>query len=137
MRPPSEAIVHTARRYLYPEMKPLGKHSCKAAVFRFAFHFSTPIERIIVFPMAISPNMWGLWNMLFVRLVRDRLPIGFWGAILPLVLAPMAPTVAGPLDISWITRIRIFAIGMPPAAIVYYLVWKHVVGFLNELLEID
>lgn len=106
-------------------------------VFRFAFHFSTPVERVIIFPMAISPNMWGLWNVLFVRLLRDRLPIGVWGAILPFVLAPMALTVSGLLDISWITRIRIFAIGMPPAAIVYYLVWKHVVGFLNELLEID
>jgi len=106
-------------------------------VFRFAFHFSAPVERVIVFPMAISPNMWGLWNVLFVRFVRIRLPIGVWGAMLPLVLAPMGLAVSGLLDIAWMTRIRIIAIGLPPAAIVYYLVWKHVVGFLNQLLEID
>ena len=52
-------------------------------IARYAYNLSNPVERMIVFPMAIVPNLWGLWNMLFLRLRRHRyLPIGFHGAIL-------------------------------------------------------
>ena len=47
-------------------------------IARYAYNLSNPIERMIVFPMAIVPNLWGLWNMLFLRLRSTRyLPIGF------------------------------------------------------------
>lgn len=65
---------------------------------------SARVERVIVFPMAISPNLWGLWNVVFVRLLRNRLPIGLWGAILPFVLTPLDLTVAGLLHIEFMTR---------------------------------
>jgi hypothetical protein len=35
-----------------------------------------PLDRAIVFPMAVVPNMWGVWNMLYLAL-RARLP---WSA---------------------------------------------------------
>jgi RNA polymerase sigma-70 factor (ECF subfamily) len=31
-----------------------------------------PIERVIVFPMALIPNLWGFWNMLYVWLRQHR-----------------------------------------------------------------
>src|SRR3990170_3369410 len=53
---------------------------------RYVFDVSISIERIIVFPMAIVPNLWGLWNMLYIRLHSNGyIPIGFHGALLALV----------------------------------------------------
>src|SRR5437879_8785581 len=47
-----------------------------AAVFtiaRYVYNIPVPVERVIVFPMAVVPNAWGLWNVLFVALrSRDR-----------------------------------------------------------------
>ena len=30
---------------------------------RYAYNFPVPVERVIVFPVAIVPNLWGLWNV--------------------------------------------------------------------------
>ncbi len=36
-----------------------------------------PLERAILFPMAVVPNAWGVWNMLYLALRRRvRLPLG-------------------------------------------------------------
>ena len=53
-------------------------------VLRFVCHVPTPIERILIFPLAIIPNAFGVWNMLYVALrSRWRVPIGLHGAALP------------------------------------------------------
>jgi hypothetical protein len=39
---------------------------------RFVFNIPVPIERVIVFPMALIPNAFGAWNMLHVALTPDR-----------------------------------------------------------------
>ena len=90
-----------------------------------------PLERAIVFPMAVVPNMWGLWNMLHVALrSRIRLPLGVHGALLPLVLMPGGVVLARTLD-SFAIQWR-FALPMVPIAMaVYYLAWKYLVGSLN------
>ncbi|HVH50301.1 MAG TPA: hypothetical protein VM781_01445, partial [Candidatus Bathyarchaeia archaeon] len=31
---------------------------------RYVWDIPAPIERVIVFPMAFVPNLWGLWNVL-------------------------------------------------------------------------
>ena len=54
---------------------------------RLVLQVPIPIERVIVFPMALVPNLFGLWNILYVWSHR-RLPIGFHGALLPWILAP-------------------------------------------------
>ena len=97
---------------------------------------SAPLERAIVFPMAVVPNMWGLWNMMHVALrSRVRVPLGVHGALLVLVLMPGGVVLARTLDvfvIQWRFALPMLPIGMA----VYYLAWKHLVGFLNEELGI-
>jgi hypothetical protein len=105
----------------------------------YSFSSSAPIkiERVIVFPMALVPNLWGLWNILYVILrSRHRLPIGIYGTVLLLVLAPLGYALQRGLDIMIWTPAT-FAIGFPVALLVYYLAWKHVVRYFNEVVGVD
>lgn len=110
------------------------------ACFRFVFGVpalemtAARVERVIVFPMAVVPNLWGLWNMLHLRL-RSRggwMSLGLHGSLLPLVLIPggivlgltrLLDVLAIPLDF--------IALMTPIGMAVYYLAWKYLVGFLN------
>lgn len=107
-------------------------------VFRYVYNFPVPVERFIVFPMAVVPNAWGLWNVLFVALrSRVRLSVGLHGAILPILLGPLGLVVSVLLKFSIPGfAAHAFPILAPLALIVYYLVWKYVVGYLNRLLGI-
>lgn len=119
-------------------------------VARFVCQVPVPLERVIVFPLALIPNAFGAWNMLFVALHRRRyLPLGLHGAILPFILAPTGFLIATSLGflvasgqgLVWFGVIRIhffhLAVIFPAVLVVYYLVWKHLVGFLNDLLGIS
>jgi len=54
-----------------------------------------PVERIVIFPLAFVPCLWGLWNMLWAASHnRTHLPLGVHGAILPLLLLPMGASLA-------------------------------------------
>jgi hypothetical protein len=98
-----------------------------------------PIERLIVFPMAIVPNLWGIWNMAYVRLSKSRyMSIGFHGALLAFVQALTA------FGITKLAGVEIppfvanaFPFAFPVVVIVFYLVWKHLVAFFNAILGID
>jgi len=110
------------------------------SVVRLAYRVPVPIERLMVFPMALVPNLWGVWNILFVALrSRRHLPLGIHGALLVFLLAPVGLTLAKLLDI-WIVTPKfiasVFPIVFPVGLIVYYLAWKYVVGFFNEVLGI-
>ena len=107
-------------------------------VFRLIYHFPVPVERFIVFPMAVVPNAWGLWNVLFVAWHR-RVPLslGLHGALLPILLAPLGLVASGLLNFSIPGfASRAFPVLAPVGLIVYYLVWKYVVGFLNRVLDL-
>lgn len=95
-----------------------------------------PLERAIVFPMAVVPNAWGLWNMLRLALAsRARLSLGVHGALLVLILMPGGVALARALDaftIQWQFALPMVPIGM----VIYYLAWKYLVGFLNEEMGI-
>jgi hypothetical protein len=105
-------------------------------VARFVYNVPVAIERLMVFPMALVPNLWGVWNMLYVRLGPGRrLPLGIHGAVLVFLLAPVGFTLARALDI-WIVTPKLIITVIPVALIVYYLVWKHIVGFFNQLLDV-
>jgi hypothetical protein len=118
-------------------------------IARFVYQVPMPIERVIVFPMALVPNLFGLWNMLYLWLRPHRhLPIGLHGALLSFVLAPCGFALANALGfvtlgsrgilcveqyvIPYQYVAFVFAIGL----IVYYLAWKYLVGFFNQLLGI-
>lgn len=113
------------------------------ALFRFRLYLEVPsqfllamparpLTRALVFPMAIVPNLWGVWNMLYLKLrSRIRLSLGAFGAILPLMLFPGGIMLGRLLDvftIQWKLALPILPIGIA----VYYLAWKYLVGFLNE-----
>lgn len=104
-------------------------------IARFVYHVPIPLERFVVFPMAVVPNIWGVWNMLYVWLrARRRVPLGLYGAALPFLLAPLGFLLGRALGAEFIPpRIILF---FPIALIAYYLAWKHLVGFFNELLGI-
>jgi len=92
----------------------------------------------LVFPLAIVPCLWGLWNMLYVVVRKHwRIPLGLHGALVPLVAAPLAlgnAFLAG-FQISrsaW----TIFPAGVSLAMLAYYLAWKYLVGFLNGVLDV-
>jgi hypothetical protein len=108
-------------------------------VFRLIYHFPVPVERFIVFPMAVVPNLWGLWNILFIVL-RRRVPLslGLHGALLPILLAPLGLVASGLLKFSVPGfAAHAFPIVAPIGLIVYYIAWKHLVGFLNRVLELN
>jgi hypothetical protein len=107
-------------------------------VLRYVYDFPVPVERVIVFPMAVVPNLWGLWNILFIAL-RPRLPLslGLHGALLPILLAPLGLVVAGLLHFPASALVsRIWPIAAPVALIAYYFAWKYLVGFLNRVQQI-
>ena len=107
-------------------------------VLRFRYDVQFPIERGLVFPLAIVPGLWGLWNMLYIVVRRHwRIPLGGWGALVPLFVGPLA------LGSTFLLGFDIprFAFAFLPAwvaiaMVAYYLVWKYVVGFFNRMLEI-
>ncbi len=95
-----------------------------------------PLDRAFLFPMAVVPNAWGLWNMLHLALrSRLRLPLGVHGALLVLILFPGGVALARLLD-SFAIQTQ-FALPMIPIGMgVYYLAWKYFVRLLNEELGI-
>ena|SRR5215472_399796 len=114
---------------------------------RFVFNVPMEIERVIIFPLTIIPNAFGLWNMLYVKLPRNwQTPIGLHGALLWLFLAPTGFVIGTALGFIRATEhgLMVFDIvhiphwwlGVGPffALAFYYLVWKYAVGFLNRLL---
>lgn len=94
------------------------------------------IERAMIFPMALIPAIWGIWNALYIRL-GDRRPLGIaWhGAILPVLLIPTGIVLARAFSMPFVT-IEGAALVTPPTVAAYYLIWKYIVRFLNELLQI-
>lgn len=108
------------------------------SVLRYVYDFPVPVERVIVFPMAVVPNLWGLWNVLFVALrSRWQWNIGLHGAVLPILLAPLGILVTSLLHFSipGFTA-HAFPILAPLALIAYYLVWKYLVSFLNRVVAL-
>ena len=107
------------------------------SVARFVYKLPIPIERVLVFPMALVPNLWGVWNMLFLAMHsrRRRIPIGLHGALLVFVVAPIGLTLARILHI-WLVTPAFIAAAFPFALVAYYLAWKYLVGFFNEVLGI-
>ncbi|MGB7284111.1 MAG: hypothetical protein WBE13_17740 [Candidatus Acidiferrum sp.] len=107
-------------------------------IARYVCDFTVPIERLMIFPMAVVPCLWGLWNMLFIAShSRTHLSIGIHGALLPFLLGPLGIllTLALHFQIPGFAT-HIFPILAPIALIVYYLVWKYLVNFLNVVLGI-
>jgi hypothetical protein len=118
-------------------------------VARIVLQVPVPIEQAMIFPMAVVPSLFGLWNMLYLGSHGcTHLPIGLHGAILPLVLMPLGATTAhclgvlefGSSGVTWFHACPVPYVLIAPCFLAalagYYLVWKYIVGFLNRVLEI-
>jgi len=118
-------------------------------IARFVCQVPIPIERAIIFPMGIVPSLFGVWNMFHLWLGPHRhLPIGFHGAILPFLLVPsgyllgrtLGILTLGPEGLVYFQVLTVpypfFAVGFGFGLIAYYLVWKYLIGFFNQMLGI-
>lgn len=118
-------------------------------IVRIVLKVPVPIEQAMIFPMAVVPSLFGLWNMLWLWLHEStHLPIGVHGAVFPLVMAPTGALVAtslgvlelGSHGITWFQACYVpYALIAPfflAALAGYYLVWKYIVGSLNRVLGI-
>jgi hypothetical protein len=94
------------------------------------------LEDVVIFPIGLAPNAWGLWNMLhlWARRYRD-IPLGPFGVALVLVLAPAAYALQLALG-KMLWTPALVAVGMPITLVLYYLAWRHVVARFNTLLGI-
>jgi hypothetical protein len=118
-------------------------------VARLILQAPLPIERGLVFPMALVPCLWALWNMLWVGShERTHLPVGLHGALLPLLLMPAGAVMGtclgilaiGANGVTWFQNLYVPYVWIAPlfcAALAgYYLAWKYIVGFVNRVLGI-
>ena len=118
-------------------------------VVRIVLAVPVPIEQALIFPMAVVPLLWGLWNMLWLGSApRTHLPIGVHGAVLPLLLMPagaltascLGVLVLGSHGVTWFQVCQVPYMLIVPCFLAalagYYLVWKYVVGYLNRVLGI-
>jgi hypothetical protein len=105
-------------------------------ISRTVFENHYPLEQFLVYPAAVVPNLWGLWNVLYVALVlKERIPLGIWGALLPLLLVPGGLALQYFLGVSLFSRQEILTL-LPVAIALYYLGWKHIVGFFNKVVGV-
>jgi hypothetical protein len=118
-------------------------------VLRIVLELPVPIEQGLIFPMALVPAGWGVWNVLWLAShERTHLAVGAHGALFPFVLVPCG-AVAGrclgvlalsSTGITWFQAIHLpyalIAAGFCCGVAAYYLVWKYIVGFVNRVLGI-
>jgi len=120
------------------------------SIARFVYNVPVPVERVIIFPMAIIPNVFGVWNMLHLATrSHTHLPLGIHGAILPFILAPAGFLLARSLGFLTVTgqgfiyfdgveiHYVVLALGFTVVLTVYYLIWKYVIGFFNRVAGIS
>jgi len=118
-------------------------------VSRLVFEVPFPIERGLVFPMALVPCLWAIWNMIWLGShERTHLPVGLHGTLLPLLLMPAGATLAtclgiltiGTHGVTWFQNLYVPYAWIAPlflAALAgYYLAWKYIVGYVNRVLGI-
>jgi hypothetical protein len=108
------------------------------AIARHLGRVPGPAERVIIFPMAVLPNLWGAWNVLYVWLAsRRRIPIGLYGAALPLIVGPSAVLLSHAMGVELPDlAVRAFPVALVVVTAAYYLLWKYLVRQINEKLEI-
>jgi hypothetical protein len=116
---------------------------------QLVFHAPAEVDRAVAFPLAFVPSIFGLWNMLFLKLQPHwHHPIGLHGAVLPFVIAPVGFVFAishgflkitdGALVYFGLIRIPYWYLGFVPfiGITAYYLIWKYAVGYLNSVLDL-
>jgi hypothetical protein len=90
-----------------------------------------PLERTILFPMAVVPNLWGAWNVLWLVTKRwTHLPLGVHGSLIPVLLVPAGILLARTTELFYL-QMGYALLAIPVGMAMYYLAWKFLVGSLN------
>jgi hypothetical protein len=118
-------------------------------VTRIVMAIPVPIEQALIFPMAVVPSLFGLWNMAYLTShASTHLPLGVHGALLPFLMVPAGALVGTSLHVleisaqgvTWFQALHVGYTLLVPGFVVglvaYYLVWKYVVGYLNRVMGI-
>jgi len=104
-------------------------------VVRIVLKVPVPIEQALIFPMAVVPSIFGLWNMLWLASHElTHLPIG------PHAASCLGVLVLGSHGATWFNAYEIPYTLIAPCFLAalagYYLVWKYIVGSINRVLGI-
>ena len=83
-------------------------------------------------PFFLLPILWGLWNLLWTRR-QPAMSAGRWGALLG-VLAGVVVNLLFVAEGGWFRAAMLLPLFL---AVVYYLIWRVVIGPLNEALGVD
>ena len=92
-----------------------------------------PGHAIPIVPVVLLPILWGGWNLLWARRHPARLSIGMWGAILGLAAATGINLYLLAARV-WFPAAALLIVFLP---VVYWLLWRLVVGPLNEALGVE
>jgi hypothetical protein len=85
-----------------------------------------------IVPVVLLPILWGVWNLLWAR-HHPRVSIGVWGAILGAVGAFGVNLYLSAMGL-WFPAAALLLVFLPA---VYWLLWRLVVGPLNEALGVE
>jgi hypothetical protein len=96
-------------------------------VLRSAVILYVADARVVQPPFFVLPILWGVWNLLWVRLEPVN-GIGAWGALLGLV-AGLALNGLFVLQGTWFRTALLLPVFLP---VFYYLFWRLVVGPVND-----
>ena len=104
---------------------------------------------VVVFTMLLVPNFFGFWNIFYVAWRRrfNNWSLGLHGALAPFVILPIGLLHArlmhqfsivpgGIVQFGQTLTYRHLALIFPVEMVVYYLIWKYIVGFMNRSVEL-
>ena len=83
-------------------------------------------------PFFLLPILWGVWNLLWVRL-EPPIEIGTWGGLLG-VVAGLAVNLLFVAQGIWFRTALLLPLFLP---VVYYLLWRLLVGPVNEAVGVE
>lgn len=103
---------------------------------------------LVVFTMVLVPNFFGFWDMLYVALRRrTNWSLGLHGALAPFVILPIGVLHArmvhqfsivpgGIVQFGQTLTYGHLAVIFSIEIVIYYLVWKYIVGFFNRTVDL-
>jgi hypothetical protein len=83
-------------------------------------------------PVVLLPILWGVWNLAWARR-QPPVSIGVWGAVLGLFAAGGVNVFFAAAG-AWFPAVALLLAFMP---VVYWLVWRLVIGPVNEALGVE
>src|SRR6185436_19521164 len=101
-------------------------------VLRTAVIQLIPDAQVVRPPFFLLPILWGVWNLLWVRL-QPRVGIGAWGALLG-VVAGLAVNLLFVAQGTWFRSALLLPVFLP---VIYYLFWRLIVGPVNEVVGLE